>query len=113
MQMNFNGCDNFEEKKNFLRQYRFMLSKIRRLKSMLEISPENAEKYKKDIAETIKKRDFIEDRIDSVDGSLLTEILSEKYICGKSLEEIALGLSYSKRQIERLHLKALEKLVTV
>ena len=107
--MNFNSYDNFEEKRNFLRQYRFMLSKI----SMLEISPENAEKYKKDIAETIKKRDFIEDRIDSVDGSLLTEILSEKYICGKSLEEIALGLSYSKRQIERLHLKALEKLVTV
>ena len=56
--MNFSSYDNFEEKRNFLRQYRFMLSKIRRLKSMLEISPENAEKYKKDIAETIKKRDF-------------------------------------------------------
>ena len=51
--MNFSSYDNFEEKRNFLRQYRFMLSKIRRLKSMLEISPENAEKYKKDICELL------------------------------------------------------------
>lgn len=100
----------YEEKRSFLKQYRFLLSKIRRLKEMLNISPENSEKYLKSIEEARKKRDEIEEKIDKVDGNILSEILSEKYICGKSLEEIAYSLCYSKRQVERLHLKALGQL---
>ena len=49
------------------------------------------------------------DSIDAVDGGILSEILSQKYICGRSLEEIGYLINYSKRQTERLHIKALLK----
>ena len=51
----------------------------------------------------------IEQKISNVDDELLCEILYQKYILGKTLEDIAVILNYSKRHIERLHIKALEK----
>lgn len=99
-----------DEKKEYLKRYKVLLSRVRRLKEMISLIPEHAELYRKKIAESIKLRDKIEDEIDRVDGGVLTEILSQKYICGKTLEEIALGICYSKRQTERLHLKALQRL---
>lgn len=94
-------------KRDYLKSYRVLLAKIRRFTEMADINPENAEKYKQGITLARKQRDAIEEKIDRVDGSILSEILSQKYICGKSFEEIAYNMCYSKRQVERLHLKAL------
>ena len=52
----------------------------------------------------------IEEDIETVDGGLLSEVLSQHYLCGRSLEETAYALNYSKRHIERLHKTAMEKL---
>ena len=53
-------------------------------------------------------RNNIEKAIKNLPDNLLSEILYRKYILGKTLEEISFTLNYSKRHIERLHLKALE-----
>ena len=70
--------------------------------------PENDKRYSGEIKKCIAERDGIENDINRVDGGILTEILSLKYMCGKTLEEIAFDICYSKRQTERLHLKALK-----
>ncbi len=101
----------FEEKKNYLGLYRILQAKILRLGEMMDTQSDNAEKYLKQRENARAMRNKIEDDIDAVDGGLLTEILSQKYICGRSLEEIAFMTNYCKRQIERLHLKALDRLV--
>ncbi len=102
-----------EEKREYLLKYRILNSRIKRLSFLIEENPENAENYKAKINETKLLRDKIEADIDNVDGGVLSEILAEKYICGKSLEEIAEIIGYCKRQIERLHIKALQKFCTV
>lgn len=99
-----------EQKRNYLKNYRILLAKIRRFGEMSLFNPENAERYNEQILSARKTRDLIEQKIDNVDGGILSEILSQKYICGKSMEEIAYNMNYSKRQIERLHLKALEEI---
>lgn len=99
-----------DEKKNYLKHYRVLLCRIKRLREMIKLYPENTGSYKNGIEESQTLRQKIENEIERVDGGLLTEILSLKYICGKTVEEIALNICYSKRQTERLHLKALENL---
>ena len=98
------------EKREFLKKYRILVSKIKRIKEMLEGDTERREKYIKDMNTARGIRDKIEDMIERVDGEILSEVLFQKYICGRSIEAIALTLNYSKRQIERLHLRALQKL---
>lgn len=98
------------EKREFLRQYRVLTTKIKRIGEMLETATDRKEKYIKDINTARGIRDRIEDMIERVDGGILSEVLFQKYICGKSIEATALTLNYSKRQIERLHLRALQKL---
>ncbi|MBR4123074.1 MAG: hypothetical protein IKT93_01500 [Clostridia bacterium] len=98
-----------EEKKRYLNLYLLQEAKIKRLNSMMLISPDKKSEYKEKIAECIKIRDNIETKIKAVDGGVLSEILFQKYIFGKTLTEISYILNYSKRQIERLHIKALEK----
>ena len=90
-----------------------MLTKISRRKNMIVICPENKNRYLSEINECVKLRDRIENAINSVDGDILTEILSLKYMCGKTLEEIALDICYSKRQTERLHARALNAIKAV
>ena len=99
-----------EKGKEYLSSYRILGTKIARLRGMIEINPESKEKYSARIKECRKKREKMEDEIDSVDGGILSEILALKYICGKTLEEISLMIGYCKRQTERLHLKAIEGL---
>ena len=99
-----------EKNKARLKRYRILISKIARLKSMIALCPENGERYEGEIHNCISERDSIEEAINRVDGGVLSEILSLKYMCGKTLEEIALDICYSKRQTERLHLKALSAL---
>lgn len=101
---------NLSNKQVFLRQYRVLHTKIQRLEEMMRECPEKAATYSEKLNECRRQRDIIEASIDAVDGDILSEILSLKYICGRSLEEISLSLNYSKRHIERLHNMALEKI---
>lgn len=96
-----------EKNRSALKKYRVLLTKISRLKSMILLCPENKKRYADEIDRCVKARDKIETAIDRVDGDIFTEILSLKYMCGKTIEEIALDICYSKRQTERMHLKGL------
>ena len=100
-----------EEKRAFLLLYRLQQIKIERLRELMFKNPDRRELYKATLHRAERLRNQIEDAIDAVDGSLLSEILSQKYMCGKSLEDISEQLNYSKRQLERLHIIALEKLI--
>ena len=64
--------------------------------------------YEKQIRLSEKLRQEIEEKINDMDDGLLCELLFQKYILGTTLEQIAIILNYSKRHIERLHIKALE-----
>jgi len=96
-----------ESKKSALRKYRVLLSKIARLKNMISLCPENTERYSREINTCTAARDKIEQAIEAVDGDILTEILSLKYMCGKTIEEISLDICYSRRHTERMHQKGL------
>lgn len=98
-----------DEAREYLKRYRLLQAKITRLEQMMSECPEKREKYRKELNLAISLRDGIEDSIDAIDGGILSEILLQKYICGRSLEEIGYLINYSKRQTERLHIKALLK----
>lgn len=105
--------ENVDEKREYLRKYRVLAARVTRMKEMSKLSPENSERYLQYADATMKLRDDIENAINSIDGGVLTEILSQKYICGKSLEEISFMIGYSRRQTERLHIRALQRLPIV
>lgn len=98
------------EKKQHLREYRLQQMKILRLTETLQKYPGEAERCRAKIEEAWKIREKIENEIDAIDDFLLREILSQKYLSGYTLGEIAIQTNYSKRQIERLHIKALNML---
>jgi DNA-directed RNA polymerase specialized sigma subunit len=50
--------------------------------------------------------------IEAVDDDLCREILTLRYLCFKTWNEIAGILGYEERQIYRLHGKALERIIT-
>ena len=99
-----------ENKKAFLKAYLLQQAKITRLKEMLITHPQESENYNAQIEECLKTRQKIEQRISTIDNEILKELLIQKYICGKTLLEISLIMNYSNRHIERLHIKAIEKL---
>lgn len=98
------------EKKEFLDQYLLQYIKIARLNYLIKVYPDSQNRYITQIenAETIRER--IEFAIENIDDGILSEILSQKYLCGKTLEETALTLNFSKRHTERLFIKAIEKI---
>lgn len=98
-----------QAKKDYLKQYLIQGAIIRDAQEMLNINKVNSELYRETITNAEQLRINIENSINSVGDSLLREILIEKYILGKTLEQIAFNLNYSVRQIERLHKKAIEK----
>lgn len=98
-----------EEKKAYLSSYRVLQLKIERIRLLMSSNPTRIDKYKGTLHRAERMRNKIEDEIDAVDDAILSEILYGKYVSRRSLEYIAGRLSYSKRQIERLHIKALEK----
>lgn len=100
----------YEEKKSVLKQYLIQQTKIERLEKMQRINPEFSNRYKKEIRIAKKNRLEIERKISEIPEDVLRELLFQKYIFGKTLEEISYILNYSKRHIERLHNKALENL---
>ena len=97
------------QKKKYLSQYLLQEAKINRLYEMIRINPAKTEEYEIKISNCKNLREDIEQKISTVDDELLCELLWQKYILGKTLEDIAVILNYSKRHIERLHIKALEK----
>lgn len=97
------------DKKEYLRSYRVQQLKIERIRALMFQNPSRIDHYKSTLHRAERLRNKIEDEIEAVDGGILSEILYGKYILRMSLEEIADRLSYSKRQMERLHIKALEK----
>lgn len=100
----------FEEKKKYLNLYLLQQQKIDRLNKLCEINPEKKEEYLSEIKASVKLRTDIENKIKDIDDELLIELLFQKYVFKKSLDEIAISLNYSKRHIERLHNKALERI---
>ncbi len=98
-----------KQKKEYLSLYLLQNEKIRRLSETALQNPEDKEKYILQIESAQTLRREIEDKIESVDGGVLSELLYLKYVCGKTLMEISYELNYSVRQIERLHIKALQK----
>ena len=98
-----------KQKKEYLSLYLLQNEKIRRLSETALQNPEDNEKYILQIESAQTLRREIEDKIESVDGGVLSELLYLKYVCGKTLMQISYELNYSVRQIERLHIKALQK----
>ncbi len=96
------------EKKKYLKQYLLQETRILRLKEMIPLNPLSEDTYKAEILKSRRLRDEIESKINSTPDKLLCEILYQKYVLGKTLEEISYILNYSKRHTERLHIKALE-----
>lgn len=98
-----------QKKKEYLSTYLLQETKISRLKTMAKLNPELKHEYDKGIKEALALRQTIEKQISLVDGGILSELLFQKYIFGKTLEDISYILNYSPRHIERLHIKALDK----
>jgi len=98
-----------EEKIKFLKKYKVLFVKIQRMKEMISLIPENKDIYEKEIADAKAEIAKIESLIKNVDDGLLSEILFQKYILCRSLEEISYEINYSKRQVERLHIIAVDK----
>lgn len=98
-----------KEKKEYLSLYLLQSEKIRRLRETALQNPEEKEKYILQIKTAQSLRREIEEKIEAVDGGVLSELLYLKYVCGKTLMQISYELNYSVRQIERLHIKALGK----
>ena len=96
-------------KKEYLNLYLLQEAKITRLKKMAPQTPAQKEKLDCQIEKALTLRDEIEEKIRNVDNGILSELLFQKYILGKTLEEISYILNYSKRHIERLHIEALKK----
>lgn len=97
------------DKKKYLSTYLLQETKISRLRTMAKINPELEADYEKSIVEALELRKKIEAQIAAVDGGILSEVLFQKYVFGKTLEDISYTLNYSPRHIERLHVAALDK----
>ena len=96
------------EKKEYLSNYRTNLAKIKRLSELIADYPEDSDRLKPQLTEAKKVRDKIENEISLLGNPIFSEILAQKYQCGKTLEEIAFCMNYSTRHIERLHTNALK-----
>ncbi|MDD6479172.1 MAG: hypothetical protein PUF48_05110 [Oscillospiraceae bacterium] len=98
-----------EETKNYLNTYRVNQAKIRRFSEEIALYPECATELRQKLNRAKRERETIEKEIENVEDPILRELLSQKYECGKTIEEIAYNLNYSYRHTARLHLKALRE----
>lgn len=98
-----------KNKKQYLNKYLLQQAKIDRLNKMVFLNPDLKAKYQREIQNAKTIRNEIENKIESVDNGILSEVLFQKYILGRTLEEVSLAINYSKRQTERFHIAALEK----
>lgn len=100
-----------KNKKEYLSKYLIQESKINRLKQMKRTNENFKFRYDNEIKKSLALRNEIEEKIDEVKNDVLREILYNKYILGKTLEEISYIVNYSKRHVERLHIKALDEII--
>lgn len=98
-----------KNKRKYLRSYLRQQAKISRLKEMSLLNPSLKADYENEILIAENLRNEIEQKILMVDDEVLKELLFQKYIFGKTLEETSYVINYSKRHTERLHICALEK----
>ena len=96
------------KKKDYLNSYLLQGDEIRILNEMILKNPSMKNKYLEKINQCEIKRQAIEKSIEKISDQRFKLVLYEKYICGRTLEEISLILNYSKRHIERLHIAALK-----
>ena len=100
-----------EKKKEYLNLYLLQQARIRRYDILTLRNRDKKKKYKSAAEEARQIRDCIESDIEKIVDKTESEVLAQKYLCGLSLEETAEVLNYSKRQVERIHLKALSSLL--
>ena len=101
----------YEDKKQYLNRYLLQQSKIERLIDMIKVNPKSKELYIQEIENAKRTRKEIEEKISAMEDELLSELLFQKYVLGHTLEDVGYIINYSKRQTERLHRKALEKII--
>lgn len=94
--------------KEYLNSYRLQEHIIRNLKRLCLENPSQCEELKTQLAESEALRTQIAKKILQTKEPRYKVLLYEKYINGRTLEEIAGILNYSKRHIERLHVAALK-----
>jgi len=98
-----------KNKKKYLKSYLLQQTKIDRLIKMKAINPNFKEIYEEQIKNANELRNEIEAKILLIDDEILSEVLFQKYILGRTLEEVSLAINYSKRHTERMHTRALDK----
>lgn len=99
-----------DDKRSYLELYALQQARINRYSMLAAKNADKMEKYKQKMTTAMSIRDIIEDDIDKMEDKKESEVLAQKYLCGRSLEETAEMLNYSRRHIERLHLSGLEHL---
>lgn len=100
----------YEEKREYLELYALQQARITRYLALSAKNADKKDKYKDKLMRAMWVRDVIEEDIESLADKTESEVLAQKYLCGKSLEETAVLLNYSRRQVERIHLNGLENL---
>lgn len=100
----------FDEKREYLELYALQIARINRLYLLSVKNADKSKQYEAEVSSAKSLRDVIENDINNLKDKFESEVLAQKYLCGKSLEETAEMLNYSKRQIERIHLTAIEHL---
>lgn len=86
------------------------LNNTSKLETAVEKIIELEHEMDKKVDQLQKKREEIEQAIQTVKNPTLEEVLKRKYINGQTWEQIAVDMNYSWRQTIRLHGKALEKM---
>lgn len=99
-----------KEKRKYLNSYLIQQAKINRLKEMINNNPNQKRKYIAEINSAEKLRNDIENAINSLEEPVLRELLYQKYVLGKTMEEVSYIINYSLRHSVRLHSKALDKI---
>ena len=96
------------DKKDYLKSYRLQENLIRTLKRLCIENPSQKDVLHTKIEECENLRTQIAEKIFKIKDTRYKVLLYEKYMNGRTLEEIALILNYSKRHAERLHIAALK-----
>lgn len=99
-----------QDKKKYLKSYCLQEKKIQSLRKLIIKEPKRRKVYEDGITKAEALRTEIENKIKAIDDPLLSEVLTQRYIFGHTLEELSCILNYSKRHILRLQIKALEKI---
>lgn len=99
-----------EEKRKYLELYALQQARINRYCMLSARNADKKDKYKLKMCSAMSIRDIIEEDIDKIADKTESEVLAQKYLCGKTLEETAYMLNYSRRHVERLHISGLEHL---